>query len=168
MDRPSSQSARDRTHRRWLGAGGLIAMVLVAGSAPAVSLAGGPGASTRASQFSVGWAPCPDAPDKQCGTLKVPLDWSTPSGARISVAVARRLADDPTNRIGVLFFNPGGPGDGAVRYVESAEELFSPAVLDRFDLVGMDPRGMAGSTPITCAKPVLTPELTLFPKTREQ
>jgi hypothetical protein len=45
---------------------------------------------------------------------------------------------------------------------------FAPAVLHRFDLAGMDPRGMVGSTPITCARPVLTPELTLFPKTREQ
>jgi pimeloyl-ACP methyl ester carboxylesterase len=162
------QRARGRTHRKRLAAGGLIAMVLVAGSAPAVSLAGGPARITPASQFRLGWAPCPDAPDKQCGTLKVPLDWSTPSGARISVAVARRLADNPTKRIGVLFFNPGGPGDGAARYVKAAEEVFSPAVLHRFDLVGMDPRGMAGSTPISCAKPVLTPELTLFPKTREQ
>src|SRR4051794_7431260 len=168
MDRPRLQSARDRTHRTRLGAGGLIAGLLASGSPPAVSLSGGSGTSTRASHFSVGWGPCPEAPDKQCGTLKVPVDWSTPSGARISVAVARRLADDPTKRIGVLFFNPGGPGDGAVTYVKAAEAIFSPAVLHRFDLVGMDPRGMVGSTPITCAKPVLTPELTLFPKTREQ
>jgi pimeloyl-ACP methyl ester carboxylesterase len=168
MAGPTLQSTRDRRHRRRLGAGGLIATVIVIGSAPAVSLAAGPGISTRTSHFSVGWAPCPDAPDTQCGTLRVPLDWSTPSGARISVAVARRLADDRTKRIGVLFFNPGGPGDGAVTYVKAAKEIFSPAVLHRFDLVGMDPRGMVGSTPITCAKPVLTPELTLFPKTREQ
>src|SRR5215213_3347375 len=164
----STPAARDRTQRNRLCAGGLIAMVLVAGSGPAVSLTGGPVTSTHGSHFSVDWAPCPDAPDKQCGMLKVPLDWSSSSGARISVAVARRLAEDPTKRIGVLFFNPGGPGDGAAGYVKAAEEVFSPAVLHRFDLVGMDPRGMVGSTPITCAKPVLTPELTLFPKTREQ
>ena len=70
--------------------------------------------------------------------------------------------------MGTLFFNPGGPGDGAVRYVEGAEEIFSDTLLSRFDIVGMDPRGVGGSTPIGCAEPVLTPELTLFPTSRAE
>jgi pimeloyl-ACP methyl ester carboxylesterase len=100
--------------------------------------------------------------------LSVPVDWSHPSTANITVAVARRPADDPEHRIGTLFFNPGGPGDGGVAYVESAEAVFSKTLLSRFDLVAMDPRGLGGSTPITCTSPVLTPEQTLFPSTRKE
>jgi|SRR4051794_3052882 len=165
----ASDRASDAIHRTRLRVGGLIAMILVAGSVPAVSLAGAdPSTSDRGSHPSVDWAPCPDAPGVQCGSLKVPLDWSAPKGTEISVAVARHPADDRDRRIGTLFFNPGGPGDGGVSYVVDAERFFSTALLARFDIVGMDPRGVIGSTPITCAKLVLMPELTLFPRTREQ
>jgi pimeloyl-ACP methyl ester carboxylesterase len=169
MTRTRTQQGSDRAHRRRLHTGALIAMVLVAGSAPAVSLADPSRvAGTHPSQFSVHWAPCSEAPSAQCGSLKVPLDWSAPKGKHITVAVARRPADDRDRRVGTLFFNPGGPGDGAVRYVLGAEHIFSTTLLARFDIVGMDPRGMVGSTPITCSKPVLTAELTLFPRTREE
>src|SRR5215218_8864054 len=169
MTRTRTQQGSDRAHRTRLHTGALIAMVLVAGSVPAVSLADpSRGAGTHPSQFSVDWAPCSEAPSAQCGSLKVPLDWSAPKGKHITVAVARRPADDRDRRVGTLFFNPGGPGDGAVRYVEGAQEIFSDTLLSRFDIVGMDPRGIGASTPISCSEPVLTPELTLFPKSRDE
>src|SRR4249920_3825525 len=68
-------------------------------------------------QYSIAWAPCPGSEVTQCGTLRVPADWSHPNGPKINVAVARRPADDPAHRIGTLFFNLGGPGDGDVKYV---------------------------------------------------
>src|SRR5919112_6222366 len=128
----------DGIHPTRLRAGGLIAMILVAGWVPAVSLAGAsPLTSDSGSQPSVDWTPCADAPGVQCGSLKVPLDWSSPNGREIAVAVARRPADDHDRRVGTLFFNPGGPGDGAVRYVVGAEHIFSTTLLARFDIVGM-------------------------------
>ena len=134
----------------------------------ATAVAPGPHAGSLATSFDVNWAPCKAAPKAQCGVLEVPLDWSAPGGATIDVAVARHPAANPSRRIGTLFFNPGGPGDGAVRYVVGAEQIFSSRLLARFDIVGIDPRGVAGSAPITCAKAVLTPNLTLFPDTRAQ
>jgi pimeloyl-ACP methyl ester carboxylesterase len=170
MNRTDTRGGRNRTQKTRLRAVGLLATILAAALGPAVSVAAPtPAASARASGgFSVDWATCDGAPGVQCGSLEVPLDWAAPEGARITVAVARRPADDPDRRVGTLFFNPGGPGDGATRYVEGAEQVFSTTLLSRFDIVGMDPRGVGGSTPISCAEPVLTPELTLFPKSREE
>lgn len=104
----------------------------------------------------------------RCGTLRVPADWSRPKGPKIDVAVARRPADDPAHRIGTLFFNPGGPGDGGVKYVIAAETYFSATLRARFDLVAVDPRGVGASTPISCGVPALTPDYTFFPRTQQE
>jgi pimeloyl-ACP methyl ester carboxylesterase len=84
------------------------------------------------------------------------------------VAVARRPADDPARRIGTLFFNPGGPGDGGVKYVIAADTFFSDTLRARFDIVSVDPRGVGASTPIKCGVPAFTPEYTFFPKTQQE
>jgi len=111
----------------------------------------GVGCSPAAPRYSIDFAQCPGSAVAQCGTLRVPANWSHPKGRKISVAVARDPADDPSHRIGTLFFNPGGPGDGAVKYVIAADTFFSETLRARFDVVGVDPRGVGGSTPITCA-----------------
>ena len=47
--------------------------------------------------------------------------------------------------------NPGGPGGSGVDYVVGiGQELYTPEVRARFDLVGFDPRGIARSTPLNC------------------
>ena len=80
-------------------------------------------------------------------TLVVPMDHDDPDGATIDLHVLRRPADDPTQRIGSLLVNPGGPGFGAETVVVGAAEIFDTAILDRFDIVGMDPRGTGASSP---------------------
>ena len=50
-------------------------------------------------------------------------------------------------RIGSLVVNPGGPGESGVQYAQEARSAVAPAVLDRFDVVGFDPRGVGGSQP---------------------
>ncbi|HET9563292.1 MAG TPA: alpha/beta fold hydrolase [Mycobacterium sp.] len=150
-----------RNPRRSASVVSLAAVLLVVAGAQA---AADPG-QTR---FKITWSACEKSPQTQCGTLKVPLDWSRPSGATISLVVARRPAKDPARRVGTLFFNPGGPGDGAAKYVADAETFFSPSLIERFDLVGMDPRGIENSSQIQCTLPVITPESTLFPKTEQQ
>jgi pimeloyl-ACP methyl ester carboxylesterase len=100
--------------------------------------------------------------------MRVPVDWSAPQGDQITVAVARRTADNPLRRLGTLFFNPGGPGDPASRYVVAAEQVFSATLRERFDLVAMDPRGVGDSSQIRCGVPVFTPELKLFPRTEQE
>ncbi|HET6298541.1 MAG TPA: alpha/beta fold hydrolase [Kribbella sp.] len=118
--------------------------------------------------YSIDFAPCPGSTVVRCGTLRVPADWSDPKGPKINVAVARRPADDPAHRVGTLFYNPGGPGDGAVDNVIAADTFFSATLRARFDIVGVDPRGVGGSTPISCGVPALTPDYTFFPRTQRE
>jgi pimeloyl-ACP methyl ester carboxylesterase len=98
------------------------------------------------------WGPCADFPDSQCGTLRVPLDWSRPHGATVDLAVARHSATDPAHRIGVLLVNPGGPGSSNAEFAAFGG-YFSPEVLARFDIVGFDARGTGGSEFIECPTP---------------
>jgi pimeloyl-ACP methyl ester carboxylesterase len=127
------------------------------------------GAEAHPPSYDVEWVPCPEPVNGvECGTLDVPLDWSQPAGETVTVAVARRQAENADSREGVLYFNPGGPGDGAVKYVLAADRFFSATLRERFDIVGMDPRGVGASTPVTCALPVVTATSTLWPRTEEQ
>ena len=96
------------------------------------------------------WSDCPDAAGYQCATLSVPLDYATPSGKMISLALNRRSADDKATRIGALVVNPGGPGGSGLELAVNLAEELPADVLKRFDLVGFDPRGVGASTPVEC------------------
>ena len=91
------------------------------------------------------WQPCDNG--FQCARLLVPFDYSRPGWKRFSLPVIRLPAADPGHRIGDLVVNPGGPGGSGVQYAEQARNAISPVVLDRFDIVGFDPRGVGGSQP---------------------
>ncbi|MGW1675788.1 alpha/beta hydrolase [Streptomyces sp. NPDC002324] len=118
---------------------------------------------------AIDWQPCPDAETDlgtfECGTVKVPLDWSRPRGATVDVAVARHLADDPKKRIGSLVFNPGGPGGSGVAWA-MAPWVFSSELTSRFDIVGFDPRGVRGSKPtVKCDRDLIDKQRALsYPK----
>lgn len=84
------------------------------------------------------------------GVLAVPLDHADPDGETIEIALMRRPAADPDRRIGVLLVNPGGPGASGIEFAEQARFVFPPEVLERFDLIGFDPRGVGSSTPVIC------------------
>jgi pimeloyl-ACP methyl ester carboxylesterase len=95
--------------------------------------------------------PCGDS--LSCATVVVPRDYENPEAGSFGVQIAKRPAGDPANRVGTLMVNPGGPGGSGIEYVRSADFLFSPEILDRFDIVGFDPRGVAESNPIVCFEP---------------
>ncbi|MFE9368378.1 alpha/beta hydrolase [Streptomyces sp. NPDC006711] len=87
----------------------------------------------------------------ECATMKAPLDYAKPAGASIKLAVARVKATGPGNRIGSLMVNPGGPGGSAIGYLQSYAGLGYPApVRAQYDMVAMDPRGVARSEPVEC------------------
>jgi len=87
----------------------------------------------------------------ECGTVQVPLDYDSPNGATISIALVRLPATDPAHRIGSLFLNPGGPGGSGVDYtVFAGPFLYTDEVRAKFDLVGFDPRGTNRSTALRC------------------
>jgi pimeloyl-ACP methyl ester carboxylesterase len=99
----------------------------------------------------VEWHECDDNADLDCATLDVPLDYADPGGQTISLALDRRPAREPSERIGSLLVNPGGPGASGVEFIKGGVG-FTDAVLDRFDIVGFDPRGVGGSNEVDCAK----------------
>ena len=49
-----------------------------------------------------------------------------------------------------MFINPGGPGGSGVGFVDTFASLTSKDVLEKFDIVGFDPRGVGQSDPVTC------------------
>ncbi|HET9143654.1 alpha/beta hydrolase [Actinophytocola sp.] len=85
-----------------------------------------------------------------CANYVVPLDHDRPNRGSINLALMRRAGNDQANRVGSLFLNPGGPSGSGYRLPTIGQLIFQPAVLDRFDLIGFDPRGVARSTPLRC------------------
>jgi len=98
------------------------------------------------------WTTCHDK--FQCATLKVPIDYSDESVGQFDIAVIRYRDPNQNNRIGSLVVNPGGPGVSGVEYTLSAQYIVNPDVLERYDIVGFDPRGVGASSPITCLSDV--------------
>ena len=104
------------------------------------------------------WGPCPagafPTPDLECTTLEVPLDYRNPDGRKIDVAVSRLPSKHPEKRRGVLLTNPGGPGGEGLDYPQLLKLVKLPQdVLDAYDVIGFDPRGVGRSTPVTCDLP---------------
>jgi pimeloyl-ACP methyl ester carboxylesterase len=96
----------------------------------------------------IDWRSCRSGLD--CATYAVPLDYSDPSKGSINLYVKRRPAGKPSERIGSLFVNPGGPGVPGTELVDQAEQQFSGDLLDRFDIVSWDPRGTGRSSQVDC------------------
>lgn len=97
----------------------------------------------RYQQQRVNWQPC--VRDLLCASVLVPLDYAEPDGSAITLALAKRPATAP-ERLGSLFINPGGPGGSGRGYLGG----FEAEGLERYDIVGWDPRGVGGSTPVRC------------------
>jgi pimeloyl-ACP methyl ester carboxylesterase len=151
-----------------------LALPTAALAAPA-SAAGARGAPARPAPRTLAWHGCATkdtVPNLQCATLRVPLDWARPNGARISIAVDRIPASDRAHRIGSLLFNPGGPGGPGVATVAAKNGIFAIARLKpltrRYDIIGFDPRGVGASTPIRCGGSLHDPKVTAFPRTTAQ
>jgi len=103
--------------------------------------------STTTAPPALSWTPCGAL---QCASLPVPLDYSHPDGATISIALARRPALVPSERIGSLVINPGGPGDSGIDDLPTELRVLTPSLQDHFDVVSFDPRGVERSDPVHC------------------
>jgi pimeloyl-ACP methyl ester carboxylesterase len=161
-----------RTHRRVLT--GLVAGALIAAGCTLPVYApqtdgGEPDDAPPAPAASgepVRWRPCPDVPEDlvgrsarnmtyECATIKVPEDWAAPTGDTLEIALLRARSSKQRDRIGSLVVNPGGPGgsgiDAAV-YLSFGPQFgqLPDEILERFDIVGFDPRGVSRSTPVDC------------------
>jgi len=101
---------------------------------------------------SLDWASCAgaDAGAYDCTTVTAPLDWSDADAGTIGLALIRRAATNG-DAIGSLLTNPGGPGASGYDLVaDSATFAVSAPVLDAYDVIGFDPRGVGRSTAVAC------------------
>ncbi|WP_222650624.1 alpha/beta hydrolase [Rhodococcus sp. BP-332] len=105
------------------------------------------------------WASCPDdvgdpaeEPSRlQCASVPVPIDYDDPDAGQIDVMISRLPSQKPEERRGVLLLNPGGPGGTGLDQPTFLVNRGMPqSVLDSYDLIGMDTRGVGHSSPISC------------------
>lgn len=97
------------------------------------------------------WVECVDYPAPwECATIDVPLDYGDVSGRQLSIAMIRLPAADPSRRIGALLLNPGGPGGSGIDLAYNEAESYPQPMLDSFDMIGFDPRGVGQSSAVRC------------------
>ena len=90
-----------------------------------------------------------DASEYQCAFLKAPLDWGSPDGDQITLALA--IHRSGAKEAPALFVNPGGPGGAVVSSLPYyATQGIGEAVVNAYDIVALDPRGVGDSTPVFC------------------
>ena len=85
-----------------------------------------------------------------CGAVRVPQDWANPTGDTFDIALVRVRRLQQKNRIGSLLVNPGGPGASGIELAAQTPLFLPGEILERFDIVGFDPRGVGQSDPIDC------------------
>lgn len=115
-------------------------------------LAGAPAGFEEFYGQTLDWISCAGADTGyyDCATVTAPLDWSDASAGTIDLALIRRAATHG-NAIGSLLTNPGGPGaSGYALIADSATFAVSAPVLDAYDVIGFDPRGVGRSTAVSC------------------
>ncbi|WP_187685772.1 alpha/beta hydrolase [Nocardia wallacei] len=145
---------------------GIIRMLTAAAVAGAFTVACAPLPPSP----TAAWSECEDRPGIvgdvhwECATLTVPLDYGEPQGAQIQLALIRARTAEPAKRLGSLLYNPGGPGGSGLDTVSAAVSRYR-SVLERYDLVSWDPRGVGRSTPVRCPESSLPERM---PRTDEE
>lgn len=96
---------------------------------------------------TLSWTSCGSGFD--CTDVTTPLDWENPGAGAISLAVVRHQAEGTS--MGSLLTNPGGPGasgvDLVLNYLGGA---VGASLIESYDVIGFDPRGVGDSTAVTC------------------
>jgi pimeloyl-ACP methyl ester carboxylesterase len=109
-----------------------------------------PAPATTLPVVPVSWSACADG--LQCGSVTAPLDYADPTGPAIQIALARHPAEVPAARLGSLVINPGGPGGSGIDDLPAEVSVMTPGLLDDFDVVSFDPRGVDRSSPVACGE----------------
>lgn len=140
--------------RRFLGlipAALVLPLLPALAGAPAGSATGGPVAATQVEVDvpTIAWGPCEfEGPPTVCATVRLPLDYDDPDGPTTPIKLLKVPASG--DRIGSLFVNPGGPGGSALGFATAAGDLIGPGVSRRFDVIGVEPRGIGENPAAKC------------------
>ena len=114
------------------------------------STSGGAGGATSIDALyaqDVSWSECGT---DECASVVAPLDWDDLSSGTIELAVERHVATG-SGRKGSMLINPGGPGQSGIDFLGYAvSDVLGPEVLDAYDVVAFDPRGVGASTAVRC------------------
>ncbi|GAA1546445.1 pimeloyl-ACP methyl ester carboxylesterase [Microbacterium ginsengiterrae] len=84
-----------------------------------------------------------------CTYVTAPLDWENPADGEIELSVVRHQA--PGAPMGSLLTNPGGPGGSGRDFIlDSMTYAVGDDLLQNYDVIGFDPRGVGDSTAVRC------------------
>ena len=90
-----------------------------------------------------------DCKSGKCTTVTVPIDYDKPDGAATKLAV-KVIPSTSGKATHSMFVNPGGPGGSAIDYADTMKDQFGKDVRAKYDIVGVDPRGVGESSPLKC------------------
>lgn len=128
---------------------GVVAATAFAASLGFASAAPAP-TTANARATALEWSACPGsgAAGLECAWLTRPMVHGSPTGPKVRLRVMRAPATgSPDERIGTIFFNPGGPGASGTQTLPAIAPTFAPEVRRRFDIATWDPRGIGQSRP---------------------
>jgi pimeloyl-ACP methyl ester carboxylesterase len=135
--------------KRWFGITAFVALIAIGGASFYFLQSDSKGwDATKYDTQSITWSSCGE--NFECGDITVPVDYENLSGERIQLSLVKHPANNKSRRLGTLFVNPGGPGASGVEYGFAAEYIVSPEILAQYDIVGIDPRGVGGSSAERC------------------
>ena len=84
-----------------------------------------------------------------CTEVKAPRDWEKPADGDLELAIVRHRATGTSQ--GSLLINPGGPGASGYDFVhDSLDYAVGADLIEDFDVIGFDPRGVGRSTAVRC------------------
>lgn len=126
-----------------------------AAPAPAPASAPAPAAEVAVADEApeITWEECPEQVDEEtarCGRITVPTYYDAPENGNISVGFVHVPAANPAAKRGTIFGNPGGPGGDAYSYFGNSMFELPESIVQEFDRVAVQPRGLIGSTPVKC------------------
>lgn len=96
----------------------------------------------------VSYQPCPGGFSGLCATLKLPLDWSNPSGKTIDVFIDK-VSESP-RATGQIWLLQGGPGGSGADLVGLAQQIGQTR--EDLDVFILEHRGVGYSTRLSCSQ----------------
>ncbi|GAA1152321.1 alpha/beta hydrolase [Nesterenkonia lutea] len=120
---------------------------MTATTVPADALPGDAGDYTDYYEQELEWSSCEDT--MMCADVTVPMDYEDP-GAGEDLEI-RIISSETGGEDEYLLTNPGGPGSSGYNTVaDTLTSAFSEELVETYNVVGFDPRGVHRSSPVTC------------------